>query len=147
MFDNSLISKATILSLPADKGRAIRAAVDAMANHLKLNAEDIFKAVMDREKIMSTGMGHGVAIPHAKVKGLKNFSLSISRSADPIDYGALDSTPVRILALLLSPEDQVKEHVRMIADITKRLKFSHVRQAILDAKDTAGVESAFLQAK
>lgn len=147
MFNNCLVSKATMLTLPSDKGGAIRAAVDALAGHLKLNAEHVFTAVMDREKIMSTGMGHGVAIPHAKVKGLADFSLSISRCASPIDYGALDSTPVRILALLLSPEDRVKEHVRMIADITKRLKFSHVRQAILDAKSASEVESAFLEAK
>jgi mannitol/fructose-specific phosphotransferase system IIA component (Ntr-type) len=95
---------------------------------------------------MSTGIGQGVAIPHAKLKGLKKFALSISRSGGSIDYGALDGQPVQILALLLSPEDQTKEHVRMIAEITKRLKFSHVRQGILDAKSAAEISKAFLKA-
>lgn len=119
----------------------------ALAKELGLDGDAIHAAVMEREKVMSTGMGHGVAIPHAKIKGLKDFVISVSRAEAPINYGALDATPVRILVLLLSPEDRTKEHVKMIADITKRLKFSHVRQAILDAKTPDDIASAFLQAK
>ena len=146
VFETYFVGRATQLALPSDKKQAIRKAVDAMAGAMKISADDLFDAVMEREKVMSTGMGHGVAIPHAKIKGLKDFAVSISRSDSPIDYGSLDATPVRILALLLSPEDRTKEHVKMIADITKRLKYSHVRQSILDAYTAAEIEAAFLQA-
>lgn len=147
MFDQYLVIKASVLALPADKTEAIRKAVGSLTAELSLSAEEVTKAVMDREKVMSTGMGHGVAIPHAKIKGLSKFAIAISRATNPIDYGSLDATPVRIFALLLSPENQTKEHVKMIADITKRLKFSHVRQAILDARTSEEIASAFLQAK
>lgn len=141
-----IVSKATVLDLPSEKTAAIRAAVDALAAELKIPAESTAQAVMAREQVMSTGIGQGVAIPHAKIKGLKKFALSISRSSANIEYGALDNQPVRILTLLFSPEEQSKDHVKVIAEITKRLKFSHVRQAILDAKNASEVEKAFLKA-
>lgn len=147
MLDQFLVINAAVLTLSSDKKEAIRDAVGALTKELDLPANDVYTAVMEREKVMSTGMGHGVAIPHAKIKGLKNFAIAISKSAAPIDYGSLDATPVRILALLLSPESQTKEHVKMIAYITKRLKFSHIRQAILDATTGAEIESAFLSAQ
>jgi mannitol/fructose-specific phosphotransferase system IIA component (Ntr-type) len=140
------VTKASVLDTPAEKLAAIRTVVDALAAELKIPSESALAAVTAREKVMSTGVGQGVAIPHAKLKGLKKFALSISRSSGNIDYGALDGQPVQILALLLSPEEQTKEHVRMIADITKRLKFSHVRQGILDAKNASDIEKAFLKA-
>lgn len=146
MIKTSLTKESHQLDLPPDKQKAIRAAVDAVAGAVGLDADKIFASVMEREQIMSTGMGHGVAIPHAKVAGLDRFYVSINRSAKPIDYNSLDSTPVRIVVLLLSPEDRTKDHVKMIADITKRLKFSSVRQAILDAKTTGEMESALLSA-
>jgi len=146
MLDQFLVMNAAVLTLSSDKKEAIRDAVGALTKELDLSANDVYTAVMEREQVMSTGMGHGVAIPHAKIKGLKKFAIAISKSAAPIDYGALDATPVRILALLLSPESQTKEHVQMIAYITKRLKFSHIRQAILDAKTGTEIESAFLSA-
>lgn len=147
MLENCLVSKAHLLNLPEGKEDAIRAAVTAMADVVKLDADEVFEAVMERERVMSTGMGHGVAIPHAKIKGLKKFHVSFSRASAPIDYQSLDSTPVRILVLLLSPEDKTKEHVKLLTEITKRLKFSAVRQAFLDAKSTSEMEKAIIEHK
>lgn len=144
MIEKTLITEAHLLELPSDKSEAIRAAVDALAGKCGQDADAIYESVLKREEVMSTGMGHGVAIPHAKIAGLDGFKLSISRSKDPIDYQSLDSTPVRIFALLLSPEGATKDHVKMIAEVTKRLKFSSVRQAILDATTPKEMEKAFL---
>ena len=144
MLQPHLVSEAHLLDLPEDKDAAIGAAVAALAKAVKLDAAALLKAVMARETVMSTGMGHGVAIPHAKIAEIDDFRISICRSMSPIDYHSLDSTPVRILVLMLSPEERTKDHVRMIADITKRLKFSSVRQAILDTKDTKEMEQAIL---
>lgn len=147
MLENCLVSKAHLLNLPEGKEDAIRAAVNALADAVKLDADEVFESVMERERVMSTGMGHGVAIPHAKIKGLKKFHVSFSRASEPIDYQSLDSTPVRILVLLLSPEDKTKEHVKLLTEITKRLKFSAVRQAFLDAKSTSEMEKAIIEHK
>jgi mannitol/fructose-specific phosphotransferase system IIA component (Ntr-type) len=138
-------SKASVLTLPPSKEKAIAEAVAAMAAELKLDAAEITAAVMAREKVMSTGIGQGIAIPHAKVKGLKDFAISISKASAPIDYDSLDKAPVSVLALLLSPEEKMTEHVKIIAEITKRLKFSHVRQSIMDAASAREIEKAFLQ--
>ncbi len=145
MFESYLKIKAFQLAVPGDKDAAIRVAVDALAKECKLDADAVYKAVMEREKIIATGMGHGVALPHAKIKGLPDFAMSICRSAEPIAYGALDSTPVRILVLLLSPEEKSKDHVKLIAELNKRMKFASIRQLILNAKTTAEISEAFTE--
>ncbi|MBL4888651.1 MAG: PTS sugar transporter subunit IIA [Candidatus Lindowbacteria bacterium] len=142
LLSTSLVTDAHLMELPDEKKAAIRATVDSIAKSKGLNADDVFEGVMEREQVMSTGMGHGVAVPHCKMTGLDDFYVSISRSSKPIDYQSLDSTPVRILVLLLSPEDKTKEHVKMIAEITKRLKFSNVREAIIEAKTAKEMEEA-----
>lgn len=146
MIESALVNEAILTDLKGDKDAVIKTAVEALAGPLKLNAAEIVAAVMEREKIMSTGLGQGVALPHAKVKGLKKFALSICRTAEEVDYGAIDGQPVRIVALLLSPDGKTKEHVQMIAEVTKRLKFNYVRQAIVDAADARAIEKAFLHA-
>lgn len=143
VLDSYLKTKAIQLAVPSEKEGAIRAAVNGLASECGLDADAVFQSVMEREKIIATGMGHGVAVPHAKIKGLKDFALTICRSEDAISYGALDSTPVRILVLLLSPEDKVKEHVKVIAELNKKMKFASLRQSILNAKSAAEIADAF----
>lgn len=143
MLESYLKAKSIRLSVPAEKAAAIKTAVDALCSECSLDAGAVYDAVMEREKIIATGMGHGVAVPHAKIKGLKDFALTICRSSEPIPYGALDATPVRILVLLLSPDDKVKEHVKVIAELNKRLKFASLRQTILNAASPDEVAEAF----
>lgn len=145
MIERYYRSKAAVLNLPAEKEKAIGKAVAALTAELKLDAAEVTTAVMAREKVMSTGIGQGIAIPHAKIKGLKDFAISVSKSATPIEYDSLDKAPVSVLALLLSPEEKMTEHVKIIAEITKRLKFSHVRQSIIEAASAREIEKAFLQ--
>ena len=77
-----IISKASVLDLPSEKSGAIRAAVDALAFALKIPAESTALAVLAREQIMSTGIGQGVAIPHAKIKGLteRYYQMSVAET-------------------------------------------------------------------
>lgn len=143
MLNKYLIPAAIRLELSGTKNDAIREAVDALTKELKLNADDIYDAVMDREKVIATGMGHGVALPHAKIKGLKDFALSVCRSKSPIDYGAVDGVPVRILVLLLTPEERARDHVKIIAELNKKMKFAGFRQTILDAKTPKNLAEVF----
>ncbi|RMH55930.1 MAG: PTS sugar transporter subunit IIA [Candidatus Hydrogenedentota bacterium] len=144
MLKSALVSKAHLLELPEGREEALRAAVGSLAAEVGLDEEEVFAAVMEREKVMATGMGHGVAIPHAKIKGIDDFKIAICKSSHPIEYESMDSVPVRILVLLLSPEERVRDHVKIIAEISKKLKFSVVRQGILDAKTPQEMEKAFL---
>ncbi len=146
MLDKSLFMKAVRLDLPSEKGAALRTAVEALAEEAGVPAAEALEAVLAREKVMPTAIGLGVAIPHAKMKGLKKFAFCIGRAKQPIDYDAPDKQPVQILAVLLSPDDKVKEHVKLIAEITRRLKFNHVRHGLVAAKTAKEAVDVFQQA-
>lgn len=140
-----LDTKAVVPDLKAEtKEEAIGALIDHLAALKRIpDAAAAREAVLAREKVMSTGLGHGVAIPHAKVAGLKDFAVALGRSMRGIKYDAVDGSPAKIILLFLSPEGKTKEHVQLLADATKRFKFAYLRQRILEARDAAAVAALF----
>jgi len=91
----------------------------------KKNVKDITKAVLAREAQATTGIGKGVALPHAKLKGVKKPLATIGRSGEGIDFAALDSKPVYSVILLLSNPDNPDEHLQAMETI-----FKHVQRDI-----------------
>lgn len=79
----------------------------------------ILASLSEREHLGSTGFGHGVAIPHGKVEGLKQIYCLFARLAEPIDYKAIDGRPVDLVFLLLSPPDAGAEHLKALAAISR----------------------------
>ena len=105
------------------------------------DAPDYLKAVLTREKQATTGIGKGVALPHNKVRGIKKAVGTIGRSADGIDFSALDYKPVYSVILLLSSPDDPEEHLQAMETIFKHvqrdmfrkfLRQSETRQAIIE---------------
>lgn len=143
LLEDAIDASSVLLSLPETKDDALAALVAPLALRVSRSAEDLLEAVQKREEIMTTGMGHGVAVPHAKVAGISGPVLSVGVAKKGIEYGALDGGKVRIVALFLTPQENPKEHVKFLAELTKRLKYAHVRQKILDAGDAAEVVEAF----
>jgi mannitol/fructose-specific phosphotransferase system IIA component (Ntr-type) len=126
------------------KEEAIGALVDHLAGLKRLpDAAAAREAILAREKVMSTGIGHGVAIPHAKIAGLKNFAVALGRSVRGVKYDAVDASPAKIILLFLSPGGKTKEHVQLLADATKRFKFAYLRQGVLEARDAAAIAALF----
>lgn len=76
----------------------------------------------DREKLGSTGFGGGVAIPHAKVEGLRQVTGLFARLAQPIDFDAVDDLPVDLVFMLLSPTDAGAEHLKALARVSRRMR-------------------------
>lgn len=101
--------------------------------------DDVVKAVWDREELMSTGIGQGVAIPHAKTNAVDKLYTVFGRSPAGIDFAALDQKPVHLFFLLVAPEDQSGPHVKALARISRLLKHAYFRQALIDAKEAAEV--------
>lgn len=105
---------------PGDKPELIRGMAAAAATQMPgADAAEIAAQITERESVQSTGIGGGFAIPHALVDGVDLSSLFVFLLATPVDYDALDSTPVDLIFLLLSPKDELKPHVRLLARLAR----------------------------
>jgi len=123
---------------PSDKWEAIRLLVESLVLRGRLEeaaADDILQAVLSRERSMSTGMEHGIAIPHAAVDGLDTVvgDIGIVTRPEGLAFDSIDGQPTRIVVLLLIPRQQKLLHIRTLADIARLLGGADVRERILAA--------------
>lgn len=93
-----------------------------IASQLALDQRLIADRLLDRERLGSTGFGHGVAIPHARIDGLQQITGGFARLAQPVEYQAVDDLPVDLVFLLLSPSDAGAEHLKALARISRALR-------------------------
>jgi PTS system nitrogen regulatory IIA component len=91
------------------------------------------EAVMDREQKMSTGMKHGIAIPHGKSATINDLVACIGVSDNPVDFDSLDHEPSRIFILTLSPVEKTGPHLQFLAEISLLFKSAEKRQEIINA--------------
>jgi PTS system nitrogen regulatory IIA component len=96
-------------------------------------------AIMDREQKMSTGMKHGIAIPHGKSNTLENLVACIGISDNPVDFDALDHEPCRIFIMTLSPVEKTGPHLQFLAEVSLLFKSSEKRNELLNAKSAEEV--------
>jgi len=94
------------------------------------NAEDFFSAVLRRENMESTGIGQGVAIPHARTMAVKNLAIVFGRSQSGIDFSSLDGLPSHLIFLIAAPEDKKTEYIITLAKLSKLLRKSEARHAL-----------------
>ena len=100
--------------------------------------QDVGQAVgviLEREKLGSTGIGDGVAIPHGKMKGLNSILCVFGRSKAGIDFDAVDGKPVNIFFLLLAPEDSAGLHIQMLSRISRILRDPSFRKRLIEEGD------------
>lgn len=123
-----------------------------MAHHLctvapnMRDAEDrVVRALLDRERLGSTGVGEGVAIPHAKVPGLPRLTAAFGRSLRGIPFEAIDQQPVTLVVALLVPENSAGVHLKALARISRLLKNPAFREALQRAGGQAPLYRAFLE--
>lgn len=104
------------------------------------DASPIINALMEREKLGSTGIGQGVAIPHAKSDSLSSMIGALGLSRKGVEFGALDGEPVHVIFLLASPPDSAGTHLKVLARISRLLKDKFFRQAIKEAKNVEEIQ-------
>lgn len=117
-----------------------RELLDEMVTHMAstsagLNRERVLEALLEREKLGSTGIGHGVAIPHGKIKGLDEIKVSFGRSKRGVDFNSMDDMPVHLFFLIVAPEDSAAVHLKVLASISHLLKDPEFRGRLMNASD------------
>lgn len=119
--------------------------VDLLEREEKLHdKEAFFQAILHREKIVSTGIGIGVAIPHAKLSGYEDFFIAIGvQKKEGIDWEAIDGMPVRIIFMIGGPEDRQTEYLNILSMITAAVKDEERRKALLKANTAEEVIAVF----
>jgi fructose-specific phosphotransferase system IIA component len=111
------------------------------------NAKELMDSALEREGLMSTGIGKGVAIPHGRAKGVKKMSASFGVTREPVEFGSLDGQPVRIFFFIATPQNIVADHVRALALVSRILNRDGIRENLLKISDPAQVMPMFLQAE
>ncbi|MCL2209206.1 MAG: PTS sugar transporter subunit IIA [Treponema sp.] len=117
------------------KNEIINELLDILVSAGKINDRGAaLSAVMDREEKMSTGMKHGIAIPHGKCPSIQDLVACIGVSEKPVDFDSLDHQPCRIFIMTLSPVEKTGPHLQFLAEVSLLFKSSEKREEILKAK-------------
>ncbi len=116
------------------KDGLLRELVDVVASTESAEAHaDILCAVQEREAVLSTGIGSGIAIPHGKSSAVPDLRLAAGRTRVPVDYDALDGRPVRLLFLLVGPETAAGPHIKALSRISRIVRQDSVRIRLSEA--------------
>ncbi len=118
------------------KDDVINALLDVVATHpAVIDPEGMRRAVFEREKMMSTGVGKGLGLPHAKTAAVTETVAAFAITADPVDFGAVDDQKVRLVFLLVGTEAAKSEHIKILSRISRLLNRDAFRERLLQARD------------
>ncbi|MEZ5651400.1 MAG: PTS sugar transporter subunit IIA [Burkholderiaceae bacterium] len=104
-----------------------------------LERDKVFDSLFARERLGSTGLGEAVAIPHGRIKGLRDPLAAVIRVANPIPFDAPDGHAVQLLVFLLVPENANEEHLEILSELAELLSDESIRQALLTETDPAAI--------
>lgn len=129
-----LISEASIdLNLPSQpKEDVLRLLVSRLAHaHQHIDSERAVEAVLEREFALSTGVGQGVAVPHATLPEVNEPIVGFGRCPDGVDFAAMDNKPVNLLFLLIAPENEISLHLKLLSRISRLCTRHDLRDALM----------------
>ncbi|MBU2549902.1 MAG: PTS sugar transporter subunit IIA [Proteobacteria bacterium] len=106
-----------------------------VAESEKLKPEPLLNVLLEREKLGSTGIGDGIAIPHGKCRDCRKLTIACGRSLEGVDFDSMDGKPTQLFFLLVAPEDSAGIHLKALAKISRLLKDSGFRQKFMAARD------------
>ncbi len=128
------------------KNKIIDAMIDIVARSPKvIDREKVRQAIFEREKIMSTGVGNGFAIPHGKTDAVSDIVAAFAVTAQPIDYESLDEKPVRLLFLLVGKDNLVGPHIKLLSRISRLMNKEEFRRRLLELKTPEEIIDGFRQ--
>jgi mannitol/fructose-specific phosphotransferase system IIA component (Ntr-type) len=108
-----------------------------------INFEKVKESVLEREKIMSTGVGKNFAIPHGKTDAVTSIICAFGKSTKPIDYQALDSQPVYLVFLLIGKDNLVSMNIKLLSRISRMMAKDEFREKLLNAKSKEEILKVF----
>jgi len=133
-------------SLKAKDKKQLLAELAACASNISgLQEREIFDVLLQRERLGSTGLGQGAAIPHGKMSGLTQIVGVFARLVEPVDFDSADGEPVDIVFLLLAPEGAGADHLKALARISRLLREGAAVQKLRSSRDAAALYAVLTQ--
>ncbi|MGR5252674.1 PTS IIA-like nitrogen regulatory protein PtsN [Vibrio astriarenae] len=117
------------------KKRALELISELVAEQTGISSTELFECMLSREKMGSTGIGNGIAIPHARMQSTDNAVAVLLQCQAPIEFDAIDNRPVDILFALLVPDAQCKEHLKTLSSMAERLNDKQVLKQLRNAQN------------
>lgn len=114
-------------------------AVHLAAQYAEIDVERLVNVLWERERLGSTAIGDGIAIPHGKLAGLKGVLGAFGRHPGGVDFDSLDGKPTHLFFVLVAPEDSVGQHLKALARVSRLLKFAAFRERLISAPDRAAL--------
>jgi PTS system nitrogen regulatory IIA component len=122
------------------KKRAFEQASLLFENNDGIERAAVFESLFNRERLGSTALGGGIAVPHGRVKGIKHSAAAFFRLAQPIAFDAPDRQPVSQLLFLVTPEAETQQHLDILAEVAQRLSEPSLRERLLTEVDPSVVQ-------
>ncbi|MBL8443248.1 MAG: PTS IIA-like nitrogen regulatory protein PtsN [Zoogloeaceae bacterium] len=141
---NLLPPSNVVIDLEASsKKRVFEQAGLLFENQQGIGRSDVFDSLFARERLGSTGLGQGIAIPHGRIKGLKDAAGAFLRLTTPVQFDAPDGRPVGMLFVLLVPEQANEQHLQLLSELAQMFSDSKFRESLLNAPDAASIHTLF----
>lgn len=129
----------------ADKRKALAVIAEIAARNFSLDAGDVLDALVEREAAGSTGVGYGVAVPHARLEGLGRMRGIFVRLEHPIEFASVDDQPVDLMFALFAPKNAGAEHLRALARVSRLLRQASLREHLRKAKSADALHALLVQ--
>ncbi len=126
----------------SSKKRVFEQAGLLFEEHQGIARSKVFDSLFARERLGSTGLGDGIAIPHGRIKGLEDAVAAVFRLTTPIPFDAPDGHPVGILIFLLVPEQATQQHLELLSEVAEMLSDTALRESLLTSQDTQSLHQA-----
>lgn len=128
--------RVTTKLVAGSKDDALKALAELFsADDPNLSAADVHEVLRERERLASTGVGSGVAIPHGRIGSIEQLRAAVAISPEGIPFDAIDGAPVRIIVGVLAPQHHTGDHLRVLARVSRLLRSVQVREQLLEAHD------------
>lgn len=128
----------------ADKDDAIKKIIELASKSGKiLDKDKVTHTIFEREKLVSTGVGKGFAIPHGKTDSISDVVAAFAITKEPIDFDSIDGEPVRFIFLLIGKENLLNTHIKLLSRISRLMNKDEFREKLLDAKSPEEVLEIF----
>lgn len=128
-----------------DKRKALAVIAEIAARNFTLDAGDVLDALLEREVAGSTGVGHGVAVPHARLETLGRMRGVFVRLEHPVEFEAVDDKPVDLLFALFAPKNAGAEHLRALARVSRLLRHAELREQLRKARTADALHALLVQ--
>ncbi len=128
----------------SSKKRVFEQAGQLFENNQGVARSTVFDSLFARERLGSTGLGQGIAIPHGRIKGLKEAAGAFLRLAAPVQFDAPDGRPVNLLFVLLVPEQANETHLQLLSELAQMFSDRTFREALIDAPDAEHIHEMFV---